>query len=160
MTIAPVSRLVRTQAPQMQAFEIFTTQMGRWWPRGRTVAPEPHEDIVIEPVVGGRWFERDGAGRETLWGKVLAWEPPERVLLAWQLGPDRQYDPNLVTEVEIRFSPLADGGTEVRLEHRNLERCRRDRDRWIAAIAEGWAIMLDKFQEVVEAAHGETLDAP
>ena len=57
---------------------------------------------------------------ETPWGHVLVWEPPARLVLAWQLDGDHRYDPELITEVEITFHPV-DGGTEVRLEHRNLE---------------------------------------
>jgi uncharacterized protein YndB with AHSA1/START domain len=156
MTIAPVSRVVCTRAPQARAFDIFTMQMGRWWPRGQTVASQPHSDLVLEPRAGGRWFERDADGRETLWGKVLAWEPPERILLAWQLDAERRYDPNLITEVDIRFSPEPNGGTQVSLEHRNLERFRKDRDHWVAAIADGWATMLDRFKALVEAEESES----
>ena len=144
MTIAPVRRSVRTKAPPARAFEIFTGQIGRWWPRGRTPAANPHVDLVIEPGVDGRWFERDEFGVETPWGKVLAWEPPARLVLAWQLDADRRYNPSLITEVEITFAPTDGGGTEVTLEHRNLERFRKD-DTWAAAIAEGWSEMVEVF---------------
>jgi len=150
MTIAPVRRSVRTKAPPARAFEIFTGQMGRWWPRGRTVAPAPHDDIVVEPWVGGRWFERDAEGRETPWGHVLAWSPPHQVLLAWQLDSGKSYNPDLVTEVEIRFLPADDGGTEVTLEHRNLERFRGDAEMWAASIGGGWSAMLERFREFVD----------
>jgi uncharacterized protein YndB with AHSA1/START domain len=155
MTIAPIRRSVRTKAPPTRAFEIFTGRMGRWWPRGRTVGQAPHEDIVVEPHVGGRWFERDAEGRETQWGEVLAWEPPHRVVLAWQLDGQKNYDPSLITEVEITFAP-ADGGTEVRLEHRNLERFRKAADTWAAAVARGWTEMLDVFAEFVDRDDGGT----
>lgn len=72
------------------------------------------------------------------------WEPPTRVVLAWQLDGQRNYDPALITEVEIIFAP-ADGGTEVSLEHRNLERFRKDAETWAAAVTRGWADMLDVF---------------
>jgi uncharacterized protein YndB with AHSA1/START domain len=146
-TIAPVRRVVRTNASPPRAFEIFTAQMGRWWPRGQTVALQPHEDIVIEPRVGGRWFERDSQGRETQWGTVLAWEPPERLILAWQLDAERRYDASLVTEVEICFAPAPGGGTEVSLEHRNLDRFRKHAEHWATAIGDGWSVMLSKFQD-------------
>ncbi len=144
MTIAPVLRTVRTKAPPARAFEIFTGQMGRWWARGQTIAAQPHADIVVEPHVGGRWFERDDAGVETPWGHVLAWEPPARLVLAWQLDGDRRYDPGLVTEVEITFQPV-EGGTEVRLEHRNLERFRKQTTTWTAAVTDGWTRKLVEF---------------
>ncbi len=145
MTISPVRREVRTKAPPARAFEIFTGQMGLWWPKGRTVGAKPHVDLVVEPQAGGRWFERDADGVETLWGKVIAWEPPQRLLLAWQLDAERRYDPTLITEVEITFAPDDGGGARVTLEHRNLERFGKDRDTWAAAIARGWSEMLDIF---------------
>jgi uncharacterized protein YndB with AHSA1/START domain len=151
MTIAPVTRTVHTKAAPARAFEIFTSQMGRWWPRGRTVAANPHDEIVVEPRIGGRWFERDANGRETQWGHVLVWEPSRRLVLAWQLDSERKYDSDLITEVEIRFAPGPQGGTDVILEHRNLERFRKDADRWAAAIGDGWSLMLSKFQEFVDA---------
>jgi uncharacterized protein YndB with AHSA1/START domain len=144
MTIAPVRRTARTKAPPARAFAIFSGQMGRWWPRGDTVAALPHADIVIEPHVGGRWFERDSAGAETPWGQVLVWEPPARLVLAWQLDGEHRYDPELITEVEITFHPV-DGGTEVHLEHRNLERFRKQPTTWAAAIADGWSQKVIEF---------------
>ena len=73
--------------------------------------------IVMEPRTGGVWKERGEDGSECQWGKVLAWDPPARLVLAWQINAQWQYDPNLVTEVEVRFSPDGDG-TVVELEHR------------------------------------------
>jgi uncharacterized protein YndB with AHSA1/START domain len=150
MTIAPVRRSVRTKAPPARAFEIFTSKMGRWWPRGRSAGANPHADIVIEPFAGGRWYERDEAGAETPWGKVLAWEPPTRLLLAWQLYGGCAYDPELVTEVEITFSPAEGGGAEVVLEHRNLERFRRNAPAWAAAVERGWTEMVQVFADFAD----------
>jgi uncharacterized protein YndB with AHSA1/START domain len=149
MTIAPVIRTVRTKAPPARAFAIFTGQMGRWWPRGETPAARPHADIVVEPHAGGRWFERDDTGAETPWGHVLAWEPPNRLLLAWQLDGDHLYDPDLITEVEIIFARV-DGGTEVRLEHRNLERFRKRAESWVVRVTEGWTRKLVEFAEFAD----------
>ncbi len=118
---APVRKSIRVKASPQHAFEVFTQQMGRWWLPDHHIAPRPFVDVVLEPNAGGRWFERDRAGAECEWGKVLAWEPPDRVLLAWQLNEEWKYDPDFVTELEIRF--VADGdGTRVELEHRNMER--------------------------------------
>ena len=80
-------------------------------------------EVVIEPFAGGRWFERDADGRECDWGFVTEWEPPRRVLLAWHLTTEYEFDPDpgRATEVEVRFTPQ-DGGTLVELEHRGFER--------------------------------------
>jgi hypothetical protein len=64
----------------------------------------------------GRWFEIGEDGSECNWGKVLAWEPPTRVLLAWQINGDWKYDASLVTEVEVTFTPLSAGETRVAFE--------------------------------------------
>ena len=76
----------------------------------------------MEPRIGGRWYERASNGSECEWGKVLAWDPPGRLILAWQLDADWKYNPALVLEVEVTFTALEPGVTRVDLEHRNLER--------------------------------------
>ena len=73
MSIAPIVKTVEVKASPMRAFEIFTLEMGKWWPHGRTPAKNAHAAIVMEQKKGGRWFERDAEGNETLWGTVLAW---------------------------------------------------------------------------------------
>ena len=95
--------------------------MGRWWNKEHHLGKSPLKDVVLEPRDGGRWFEMNEDGSTCEWGKVLAWEPPRRVLLAWQIDGDWKYDPSFVTELEVRFTPEADG-TRVDLEHRNLDR--------------------------------------
>jgi uncharacterized protein YndB with AHSA1/START domain len=86
MSIAPIVRTVETKAPPARAFEIFSRRMHDWWPKGKTIAPNPHVAVVVEPHAGGAWFERDAEGNETHWGNVLAWEPPHRLLLAWRIN--------------------------------------------------------------------------
>jgi uncharacterized protein YndB with AHSA1/START domain len=115
--IAPVRKSIRVAAAPARSFEVFTAGMVRWWDKQFSINKSPIQDIVMEPRSGGRWFERGTDGSECQWGKVLAWEPPDRLLLAWQITPMWQFDPALVTEVEVRF--IADGtGTRVELEHR------------------------------------------
>ena len=145
MSIAPILHSVEVKAPPARAFDLFTAYMGQWWPRGRTIGRNPHADIVVEPHEGGRWFERDDEGNETQWGKVLAWEPPGRLLLGWQLSSDWSYDPELLTEVELSFAPLEGGGTRVTLEHRNLERFGKDAEAHIAKLEGGWPMRLGHF---------------
>lgn len=119
---APVRKSVHVNAPQARAFEVFTAGIGRWWPRSHHIGTAEPETFVIEPRQGGRWFERGVDGAECEVGKVLVWDPPARLVLAWQLTPEFKYDPNLITEVDVQF--IADGAnaTRVELEHRNLER--------------------------------------
>jgi uncharacterized protein YndB with AHSA1/START domain len=76
---------------------------------------------------------------------VLDWDPPGRLVLGWQLNREKRFDPDLVTEVELTFTAAADGGTDVALEHRNLERFGQDSARWLASIGGGWRQKLGEF---------------
>jgi uncharacterized protein YndB with AHSA1/START domain len=138
MTIAPIIQSVTVRAPPARAFDLFTSRMNQWWPARATIGKNPFVSIVLEPGAGGQWFERDAEGTETKWGKVLAWDPPERVLLAWQINSQFTYDTDFVTEVEISFTPTAQGGTTVTLEHRNLERFGADAERIAGLLGGGW----------------------
>ena len=150
MSIAPIIRTVEVKAPPARAFELFTTHIDRWWPKGRTIGKKPHVAIVIEPRVGGQWYERDADGTVTHWGKVLAWEPPSRLLLGWQLNSAWTYDPQFLTELELTFAPVKAGVTLVTLEHRNLERFGADAARHVESLGGGWPKHLADFAEYVE----------
>jgi len=150
MSIAPIVRSVEVKAPPARAVELFATRMADWWTRGRTIAPNPHVAIVLEPRPGGRWFERDAEGAETHWGKVLAWEPPSRLLLAWQIDAGWRYDPGFATELEITFAPTATGGTTVTLEHRDLERFGTDAARHAEQLGGGWPGFLAEFARLAD----------
>jgi uncharacterized protein YndB with AHSA1/START domain len=150
MTISPIRRTAHTKAPPAKAFEIFTGQIGRWWPKGNGVGSRPLVDVVIQPGVGGRWFERDAQGHETQWGCVLEWEPPGRLVLGWQLNREKRFDPRLITEVELTFRAAPDGGTDVLLEHRNLERFGQDAVQWLSTIGGGWTQKLGEYAEYAD----------
>lgn len=145
MSIAPILHTVEVKAPPARAFDLFTSHMAKWWPHGKTIGCNPHAQIVMEPRVGGRWYERDAAGNETQWGRVLAWEPPGRVLLGWQINSQWQYDPDFLTELELSFAGLAGGGTRVMLEHRDLERFGADAEAHAAKIRGGWPTMVGHY---------------
>src|SRR6516225_6962741 len=110
---APVRRSLTVKADAASAFDVFTNRIGNWWPHSHSIGSSPQKSIVLEPRPGGRWFEIGEDGSQCNWGKVLAWEPPARVLLAWQINGDWKYDPDLITEVEVRFTALEDGQTRV-----------------------------------------------
>lgn len=144
MSIAPVVCTVQVKAPPARAFELFAKQMAAWWPKGRTIGKNPHVAVIVEPRAGGQWFERDADGAETHWGKVLAWEPPSRLVFGWQINSQWTYDPDFLTEVELTFAP-AGGGTLVTLEHRGLERFGADAAKHAAALRGGWPTHLADF---------------
>ena len=148
---APVRKDILAKVSPARAFDVFTSGMGRWWPASHKTEPTAITDVVIEPKAGGRWFSRHEGGAEAEWGKVLAWEPPTRVLLAWQLNANFQFDPDLITEVEVRF--VAEGeGTRVLLEHRNLERygAATERVRGKIDSPDGWGGLLSLFARSAE----------
>ena len=145
MTIAPIRRSVVVKAPPARAFTAFTKDMARWWPAFATIGANPFVAVVVEPREGGRWFERDAEGNETEWGKVLAWEPPGRVVLAWQIDAAFKYDPNLITEVEMTFTTQPDGATLATFEHRNLERMGDSAAALAEMLGNGWVGIVDGY---------------
>jgi uncharacterized protein YndB with AHSA1/START domain len=151
ITPAPVRRTIRVKAAPARAFDVFTSAMGRWWPREHSINKSPLQAVIVEPRAGGRWYERGEDGSECQWGRVLTWEPPSRVVFAWQINGQWQYDPSFETEVEVKF--IADGtGTRVELEHRNLERFGDQAETIRAAFEspEGWNTTLARFAAVAD----------
>ncbi|HEY7990196.1 MAG TPA: SRPBCC family protein [Stellaceae bacterium] len=150
---APVRKHVEVGAPRDRAFAFFTARMGRWWRADHSLlAGKARADVVVEPHLGGRWFERAVDGSECDWGKVLEWEPPDRVVLAWQLNADWRYDPDLITELEIRFVALGAARTRVELEHRKLENfgARAEEVRAALDSYNAWQGGLDRFAEIAD----------
>ena len=152
IVVAPVRKSIRVNAPPQRAFDIFTDGMTRWWPRQHTIGSSPIQQVVVEPRVGGRWVEVGEDGAECQWGRVLSWDPPARLVLAWQINTQWRFDPDLVTEVEVRFSVDA-GGTLVELEHR-LDGYGEaaDRMRQVFDSPQGWDGSLAAFTEAVASA--------
>src|ERR1700722_2110571 len=149
---APVRKSITVEADAARAFEVFTSRMGSWWPRSHCIGTSPQKDVVVEPRVGGRWYEIGEDGSHCNWGKVLAWEPPTRVLLAWQINGDWKHDPDLVTEVEVTFTPVGKDTTRVDLEHRNIERFGDKVDTVRTALDSegGWSGILRTYAQVTE----------
>jgi uncharacterized protein YndB with AHSA1/START domain len=150
-----VRKSISVQAVQEVAWRVFTEKMGSWWPLAYyKIGKANAVDAVIEPRVGGRWYERGDDGSVCQWGSVLAWEPHSRLLLSWDINADWQYDPGLKTEIEVRFIGDADGShrTRVELEHRHLDRygTRRDEMRRIYDTEGDWGKLLAAFARTAE----------
>lgn len=148
---APIRKTVRVKASREKAFETFLGAMGSWWPKGHSLLGSPQKDVVIEPRVGGRWYEVGEDGSEYEWGRVLEWDSPNRAVLAWQLNGEWRFDKDFETEVEIRFEPDGDG-TRVEFEHRGLEAFDRTaRDGHVMGMDEGWGAILEGYRQVADA---------
>ena len=122
--VAPVQKSVTVKASVERAFRVFTEEFDSWWPRTHHIGKSPMTRGIVEGHTGGRCYSLQEDGTECDWGQILVWEPPHRLVLAWQITHEWGYEPDLArsSEVEIRFTPTPDGGTRVDLEHRHLER--------------------------------------
>lgn len=123
-TLAPVRKTIAVKASARRAFEIFTDGFDSWWPRTHHIGKSPMTRGVIEQKTGGRCYSEQQDGTECDWGRVLVWDPPTRLVIAWQINTDWTYQPDVSqsSEVEIRFTPEPGGMTRVDLEHRYLDR--------------------------------------
>jgi uncharacterized protein YndB with AHSA1/START domain len=125
-TYQPVRCSVTVPLPAERAFALFTKGYNSWWP-GYHIGTADLAEAVLEPRPGGRYYERGVDGSQCEWGRVLACEPPHRIVLAWQVtaaGDTWAYDPDpaRASEVEVTFREQPDGHTRVDLEHRHIER--------------------------------------
>src|ERR1035438_4720289 len=101
--IEPVRKEVLVNASQERAFQVFTQGIDKWWPRQHHIGKSPLKKAILEGMPNGRWYATHEDGSETGTGKVLVWEPPQRLILAWQLNAKWQFDPEFVTEIEVTF---------------------------------------------------------
>jgi DNA-binding transcriptional ArsR family regulator len=149
MTAEPeivVKKTVRVDAPLAVAFQVFIEQ--RWWPVDtHHLAEPPGSEVVLEPFRGGRWYERATDGTETDWGTVLAWQPPYRLLLTWQVSPRWTFEPDPArgSQIEVTFAPDGPNATLVHFTHRHLERYGSEGDRMRRILDEKGGGPLDGF---------------
>jgi uncharacterized protein YndB with AHSA1/START domain len=110
--------------PVDRAFAVFTEDIGSWWPPEHHLLEAGLADMVFEPRVGGHVFDRGVDGSECRWARVLAFEPPHRLVISWDINLQWQLepDPDRTSEVEVRFWSEGPEQTRVELEHRNLDR--------------------------------------
>ena len=119
-----VRRQVVVNAPQAKAFAAFTERLGEFKPPEHNLLAAPLAETVFEPRAGGHIYDRAEDGSECRWARILAYEPPDRVVFSWDISPQWQIeaDPDRTSEVEVRFVPDGPGRTRVELEHRHLDR--------------------------------------
>src|SRR5271169_1256243 len=116
-----VRKSIVVNAPLAHVFAVFTERHDAWWPRAHHIGSREKFTAMLERRLGGRWFERGDDGSECNWGRVLAWDPPHRLLLSWEISADWKADPSIASEVEVKFIAEDSARTRVELEHRKLE---------------------------------------
>ena len=147
--IEVVRRTITVAASQEHAFEVFTAQFGTWWPKEYSISAAGMADFIVEPRVGGRWYEVGADGTECDSGKVTAFEPHDRLVLAWHLNERFQFDPDPAhaSEVEVRFIAEDPTRTRVELEHRGFERHGAGAQGVHDAVDQGWSYCLELFDK-------------
>ncbi len=146
---AVVRKHIMVEAPLGKAFAVFTERLGDFKPPEHNLLSVPIAETVFEPRVGGHIYDRGTDGSECRWARVLAFEPPRRVVFSWDIGPTWQLEtePENASEVEVRFIAEMTDRTRVELEHRNIDRHGPD---W-QAVAEGvghdqgWPLYLERY---------------
>ena len=143
-------------APPERAFQIFVDGFDGWWPREYTWGRDKLAEIGIEPKMGGRCFERLEDGSEQVWGKVLAFDRPHHIVIAWQISPDRTPEDSDATasRVDVRFSPGPDGKTNVLVVHRDFFRHQGDWEKYRNDMAskKGWPLIIAAYAKAVSSA--------
>jgi uncharacterized protein YndB with AHSA1/START domain len=154
-TDIPIRKSITVKASQQRAFEVFTEGLDTWWPREHHIGKSPMKTCLLEGRVGGRCYTEQVDGTEADWGSILAWDPPQRFVMAWQVSTAWQFEPDLAksSEVEVRFTPLAGGLTRVDLEHRHLSRHGAGFEalRTVFDAPDGWNGLLTLFAATAEA---------
>lgn len=149
MTTQAEQTYVRTsitvQAPIERAFRVFTEGIDTWWSRDHHLIADRFDHMVFEPRVGGHIYDVGVDGSECRWSRVLAYEPPTRVVFSWDINLTWQleHDPEKTSEVEVRFTPEGPDRTRVELEHRHIDRH-----------GEGW----EKMRDAVGSPNGWNLE--
>jgi uncharacterized protein YndB with AHSA1/START domain len=155
-TPTTVEASIVVDAPAERAFTVFTEQIDTWWPPDHHILQGELAEMVFEPRVGGHVIDRATDGRECRWARVLAYEPPRRFVISWDidLSWNIEADPERTSEIEVRFVPEGPASTRVELEHRKLERHGEGWEKMSAAVGspDGWTTGLRRFAEAARAA--------
>ena len=138
LPIQPVVKTVIVQCSPAMAFDIFTAEIGTWYPID-SFSVKPAIDCRFEPYVGGRLYEIAVDGQETLWGRVLEWNPPHALAIAWQARCSEEES----QRIDISFRAVADG-TEVHLVHAGWERLKIDGALWREKYDGGWVEIFER----------------
>ena len=148
-----VRKQIVVEAAIERAFSVFTDRFGDFKPPEHNLLGAPITETTFEPRVGGHIYDRAEDGSECRWARILAYEPPNRVVFSWDIGPTWQIepDPAKTSEVEVRFVAEGSDRTRVELEHRHLD---RHGDGWDAVhdgvdSDGGWPLYLARYADLL-----------
>ena len=148
-----VRHQVLVNAPIREAFKVFTERFGDFKPREHNMLQAAIAETVFEPRVGGHIYDRAADGSECRWARILVFEPPNRVVFSWDISPQWSIvtDPDMASEVEVRFHAETPQRTRVELEHRHLERHGLDWGAVARAVdaEEGWPLYMARYAALV-----------
>ena len=136
-------------ASQETCFNIFTQQMDAWWPKTHHVGKCPMTEMVLEQRKSGRWYSKHEDGSDVNVGTILTWHPYDLLVLNWQIDANFQYDPQITTEVEVRFIPEDAQTTRVLMEHKDLDRL-GEGGKAIESMDEGWGMIMNLYKNIAE----------
>jgi uncharacterized protein YndB with AHSA1/START domain len=151
-TATSIRHSITVDAPIKRAFDVFTRDFGAFKPPEHNLLGVPIAETIFEPFAGGYLYDRGTDGSECRWARVVAYEPPERVLLTWNIGPTWQVedDPAKVSEWEVRFTAEGPDRTLVELEHRHLDRHGEGWEGVREGVGSGWPTYLERYAAAVQ----------
>lgn len=148
-----VRREVVVDVPIERAFNVFTERFGDFKPREHNLLGAPIVETRFESHVGGHIYDRAEDGSECRWARVLAYEPPNRVVFSWDISPywKLEVDEANASEVEVRFIAETSERTRLELEHRHLDRHGPGWEGVRDGVADdaGWPLYLARYAELL-----------
>lgn len=143
--VDPLILAFEVNCPVEHAFTVWTSRIDTWWPADHTVSGRSEAQVIIEPRIGGRIFERTPDGVEHDWGRVTVWEPPSRLGYRWYL----LREPADATDVDIRFLRNDAGATRIEIEHRGWQRVDATGDPWRERNRAGWQTLVPHYLNAI-----------
>ena len=152
-TDTAVHASIVVEAPIEHAFRVFTEQFDQIKPREHNMLAVNIEETVLESRVGGRIYDRGADGSECSWARVLAFDPPARIVFSWDISPYWQVEvaPENASEVEVRFIAETPERTRVELEHRHLDRHGQGWEGLREGVGgdQGWPLYLARYEALL-----------
>ncbi len=146
--IEPLRLSYEIACPPAHAFDVWTTRLSVWWPKGHSASGDPATTVVLEPRLGGRIFERTSDGTEIEWGEITHWEPPTRLGYLWHITRER----DAATDVDLTFVDIGDDRTRLDIVHSGWERVGDEALEWRNANTGGWNALIPSFIAAAEGA--------